>query len=1258
MPQDLTNRRTAYLRQHFDLSLNDVKERAKEHNVSKNDYYKILDQLVVQKKVDKKKATNKKRYQKVKTTKQLKEELKNFNVDEQPYIRRVDPKENITEGVSKTFKNSGIDFSFYNNNENSGEHSFSIVGKAAPKIIETLLRLKNVKVWFSFNIEFYRLRSEEYVNYPHTLRDSRPITNASQVRGLIQQIKADLRDAIENIQLKGTDLVFNNIKSMKLGIVRYSPLQGGSYLPLPDFIAKKKCCINIKNKDEKCLMYCILYHIHQKDIPKHFDRITKYEPYLNEFDWSKVKFPVKLSQIDKIEELVGYPINIYGWDNEVVVLRISKKQGDGINLLMITDPNNKSRIEHYVYIKKLDVLISKKQRDEDGNHATKTKYLCPNCLHPFSTKERLKKHRIGGCDMFKPVKTVYPKMIHNEDGTWSKPIIQFKNFNKSIKAPVVIYADFETFVQKTNTKHDDTKSSTSLLAELPPNSYAFNVVSDYPELNLGLYEFRGENCMKLFLKKLLDVGDKIRGVLDIENEMIITKTQEKEFQKCKKCHICDCEFQNDDVKVRDHDHITGLYRGCAHQSCNINLNYKNYKVPVYFHNLKGFDGHLIIQGLKEMNFSKVDIIAQNFEKYMTISFGVFRIYDSFAFLSSSLDVLSSNLLKDGIGNFKHTIKNDSSDKQKELIVKKGVYPYEYIDSFEKFEETELPSKEMFYSSLTEDHISDADYAHAQNVWNVFKCKNIGEYHDLYLKTDVLLLTDVFEAFRKTAMKNYGLDPSNGYITLPNYAWDVMLKMTKVNLEQLTDPDMYLMCEQGIRGGISMISHRYAKANNKYLDDYDDKLPNSYIIYLDANNLYGYAMIRKLPYGGFEWVNNVDVNYVKNFDSNGEDGIFVKCDIQYPEELHDLHNEYPLAPESRVITKEELSPYQVNQIVIHKEKHNDKIKKLVPNLYHKKEYVCHIKNLQYYIGKGLKITKIHNVLKFKQSNWLEPYINFNTEMRKQSKNEFEKDLYKLMNNAVFGKTMENVRARVNIKLCTDDKELVRTANKPQFEQSKIYSESLIAVKSSKKEVELNKPIYVGLSVLDLSKLHMYEFHYDYIKVKYADKAKLLFTDTDSLCYRIETDDIYKDMDDDKHLFDRSDYAQDGYRIQDNTNKKVIGKFKDETCGVPIREFIGLRSKMYSILLDNGKEKKTGKGIKKSAMKKLIKHEDYKRCLFSSEIDDQRQKVSFNNLRSVDHKIGLYRYTKVGLSCSNDKQYLLNDGIKSYSYGHYRINAELL
>jgi hypothetical protein len=258
----------------------------------------------------------------------------------------------------------------------------------------------------------------------------------------------------------------------------------------------------------------------------------------------------------------------------------------------------------------------------------------------------------------------------------------------------------------------------------------------------------------------------------------------------------------------------------------------------------------------------------------------------------------------------------------------------------------------------------------------------------------------------------------------------------------------------------------------------------------------------------------------------------------------------------------------------------------------------------------------------------------------------------MNNAVFGKTMENMRDRVKIDLISDESQYLKLVAKPQFIQQKIYSENLVAVKQLPKKVVLNKPVYVGVSVLDLSKLHMYDFHYEYIKPKYGDKATLLFTDTDSLCYYIETEDVYGDMKGNKQLFDFSDYKGEGHRSQDNTNKKVIGKFKDETEGIPIVEFVGLRSKMYSTLLENEKEKKTGKGIKKSALKKYISHQDYKRCLFGN-FEDQRQLISFNNFRTFDHQISMYRYTKVGLSASNDKQYLLNDGITSYSYGHYNI-----
>jgi hypothetical protein len=734
--------------------------------------------------------------------------------------------------------------------------------------------------------------------------------------------------------------------------------------------------------------------------------------------------------------------------------------------------------------------------------------------------------------------------------------------------------------------------------------------------------------------------------------MIITTQQQEAFEKCCKCHICKRQIVDSSDKVRDHDHVTGLYIGCAHNACNLNRNYKDFNIPVYFHNMKGFDGHLIIQALRKRNFTDIDIIAQNFEKYMCIKFANFIILDSFAFLASSLDTLAGNLLKGGIGNFTHTFSNSElTEEQKNLIVKKGVYPYEYFDCFDKFNETKLPSISKFYSSLSEESITVEQYKHAKDVWDKFNIENLGEYHDLYLKTDVLLLTDIFETFRTTAHTFYGLDPANGYFTLPNYAWDAMLKFTDVKLEQLTDIDKYLFCEQAIRGGVSMITHRHAQANNKYMASYDDKVESSYIMYLDANNLYGEAMSHKLPIGNFKWV-DMGLNELINYDVEGSKGLYVKCDLTYPRELHDLHNNYPLAPESRIINKNELSPYQVNQTIMHEEKHNDKIKKLVPNLYDKKDYICHIKNLQYYIKLGLIVTKIKEVLEFDQEAFLKSYIDFNTQKRTASKNDFEKDLYKLMNNAVFGKTMENVRNHVDISIITEESQFLKQVCKPQYENHKIYSENMVALKQKKREVKLYKPIYIGGAILDLSKLHMYKFHYDYYKPKYGDNATLLFTDTDSLCYHVKTEDVYKDMKEDIHLFDQSDYSLEGFRSVDNTNKKVIGKFKDETSGIPIVEFVGLRSKMYSILLEGGKEKKTGKGVKKSALKRYVQHADYKRCLLGS-VEDQRQLISFNNLRSINHNIGMYRFTKVGLSCSNDKQYLLNDGITSLSYGNYKI-----
>jgi hypothetical protein len=300
-----------------------------------------------------------------------------------------------------------------------------------------------------------------------------------------------------------------------------------------------------------------------------------------------------------------------------------------------------------------------------------------------------------------------------------------------------------------------------------------------------------------------------------------------------------------------------------------------------------------------------------------------------------------------------------------------------------------------------------------------------------------------------------------------------------------------------------------------------------------------------------------------------------------------------------------------------------------------------------VDAGLKILKIHRVLKFNQKPWMKEYIQFNTDKRTNCHNDFEKNFFKLMNNAVFGKTMENLRNRQNIKLMTNENKLNKYITKPGFLNSKIFNENLVAIHTVKEKLVLNKPIYVGFCILDLSKWLMYDFHYGYMKKEYDSSAQLLFTDTDSLCYEIHTDDVYQDMYDNKEYFDLSDMKLEQFK--DETNKKVIGKFKDETEGIPIKEFIGLRSKMYSMKLDNDIEKKTAKGIVKCVIRNELKHETYKSILESGGKMSSNMKV----IRSEKHQIYTMSLNKVSLSAYDNKCYIKDDGITSYAYGHYKI-----
>ena len=310
-----------------------------------------------------------------------------------------------------------------------------------------------------------------------------------------------------------------------------------------------------------------------------------------------------------------------------------------------------------------------------------------------------------------------------------------------------------------------------------------------------------------------------------------------------------------------------------------------------------------------------------------------------------------------------------------------------MNSFERFNEEKLPARKYFFSStkkgkidndgkISDGHISIKDYMACEKIWDKFGMKNMGDYHDHYLKKDVLLLADVFEKFIGTCIKYYGLDPCH-YFSSPGLSWDAMLKMTGIKLEKISDIDQYLFIEKETRGGISYIAKRYAKANNTYLNDRNFEEPSTFMSHPDKNNLYGWAMSKYLAYREFRWVKNVDGFNVMSISEKSDTGYLLEVNREYPDDLHELHNDYPLPTEKRVVSSDMLSAYCKKIADKYDIKVGD-VKKLIPNLGNKTKYVLHYRNVQLYSSLGMKLTKIHGALQVKQSDWMKGYIDFNTE----------------------------------------------------------------------------------------------------------------------------------------------------------------------------------------------------------------------------------------------------------------------------------------
>ena len=656
----------------------------------------------------------------------------------------------------------------------------------------------------------------------------------------------------------------------------------------------KKSTINSKNHDYKCFQYAFTLALNLDKINTNSQRISKIKPFIEEYNWKNIDFLSTSKDWKKFELNNEVALNISYVAHNTKKIEIAYKSKHNLTrekqviLLMISNSEN----WHYLLGKSLSGLLT----GITSNH--KEDFYCLNCFHSYRTKNKLEAHK-KTCENHDycrvEMRTNDNNKIKYNQGEKSikLPFIVYADLECLLEKMSTCYNNpKESSTTKIN-KHTPSGYSIFTHCSFDKSKNKLNYYRGEDCMKKFCKNLR-EHARKIINCEKKDMIPLTKEEEENYNNQKVCYICKKEFNTSDKTESSSFECKKH-YKVRDHCHYTGKYRGVAHNICNLRYKIPN-EIPIIFHNGSTYDYHFIIKELVKEFEGNFECLVENTEKYITFPVPIkkrienkdmgitykIKLIDSFRFMATSLSKLVDNLTE-GIHNDKcincksdisymkvmdetltfrcfNCKKNYKKEINKELIerfastykfcnndlnkfvmlLRKGVYPYEYMDGWDKFNETSIPNKELFYSNLTMENSTETDYIHASNVFKMFKLNNLGDYHDLYVQSDILLLADVFENFLKACIKMYELDPAH-FISLPGLAWQACLKKTGVELELLTDYDMLLMIEEGIRGGICHALHRYAKANDRYMKDYDESKESSYIQYLDANNLYGAAM---------------------------------------------------------------------------------------------------------------------------------------------------------------------------------------------------------------------------------------------------------------------------------------------------------------------------------------------------------------------------------------------------------------------------------
>lgn len=1090
----------------------------------------------------------------------------------------------------------------------------------------------NFKVQFCIHCSFVKQVQHEDDEISTTSKDwhisnkALPYTDSFLRDGAIQ-----LDEKIANYSALASNYSIDRILLISFIVIRTNPLSsttGRSYLETPTDLASKKAIINVKNYDNLCFLYSILVIMlkDRTDI-KHKERVSQYTKYLTELKYDQNDMPMKISNVAKFErQNPQLAINVLKWNNFVtrrgeeeeedevcendkidILYRSSKMSAEHIcNLLVIEN----STSYHYTAIINLQRLLN------TGN--TIKRIWCERCLRSFHINGQTYAQHIPLCESH--LKNPCPYQMPERGET-----VTFTDWHKTIPVSHLIYADFESILLDRQDHQNTIQTHMPIAAGMLLTSGLCCDIMEHAVMPTTYESFYGDNCIFEFLQC---IERKAIDFHEWHKTLPIPSIIPHDIPKIGKCYMCK---KSDIAVVRDHCHYTGTYLGPACNTCNLARRIRPF-LPVLFHNLRRYDLHHVLKhAISRLPHWSLSVIPQSTETFLSLtayigSQGIIvRFLDSLQFLSMSLDSVVLSIPSDELTLSKTAFSND--------LCTKGVFPYSYVSSHNILElkRDQLPPIEVFHDKLQDRvSITPEQYAEACEKWNTYGCETLKDYMMVYLKRDVYLLADVFQHLRRKTLTIDGLEPAHFY-SIPGLSWASALKMTNNQVDLLYDSCMYEFFESGLRGGMTFINKHMCKQEN-----------NTELLYLDINNLYGWALSQMLPCNSFQWCLDREflAQLVKDLllmdTENCDIGYVFEVDLAIPNSLHDQFDQLPLAPELKCppgIKTRKL-------LLTHEAKHN---------------YVIHFRLLKTFLSLGVEVTKIHRAVSFRQERIFEKYICTNTENRAKATTQFERQFFKLKNNSLYGKTVENVRGRKNIRLCQTAKRLITYSSKVNFHKAVQIDDNLVAAILKREGVFLNKPIYIGQAVLDLSKMRMYDFYYQELQSyarQWSGEINIAACDTDSYFLEIKNIPLHALTQSMMHdgLLDTSNYPPN-HLLFSNKNASKVGLCKDESeAKVTYIEWVFLRPKCYSLLTQECQNSmRKAKGVQQCVVKNRLCHEDYRNQL-NPQVAPLPVKV--RRIGSINHQLYTFEQSKIALSSLDDKRHW-TDWNDSLAYGHYRL-----